>query len=261
MELTDNPSVGIIQNYPYPRSDVYKWIPTDTEEAFHKRLKEDPTNPSLLYYLENPISYKLNNKGFRTPIDFVDGIEGNVFLGCSHTFGIGHYLENIWAWKLNEYIGGNFLNLGVGGTGIGTGFRLLHGLKEMIRPKNVFMFYIHPYRFEYYHPQKNWVTTTINDENPYITSDNNNMEMYYYLHFNAIKTLCRELGASFYSLGEFNLSETYTKTLPDCARDMHHSPNEHINIFKKFKHAYENKIEPDGRPWMRDYFSIRERLP
>jgi len=259
MELTHSFDVGFLRNVdnPYnPADRVYKWIPTDTEEAFHKRLKKDPTNPSLLYYLENPISYKLNNKGFRTPIDFVDGIEGNVFLGCSHTFGIGLHLENIWAWKLNEYIGGNFLNLGVGGTGIGTGFRLLYQLKEMIRPKNVFMLYLHSYRFEYYHPKRNWLTAAVGNSNFPIISEKNNMEMYYYLHFNAIKNLCRELGTPFYSLGEFNISETYTKTLPDCARDMHLSPNHHINIFKKFKHAYENKLEPDGRPWNKDYFKL-----
>ena len=136
MDITDKLQIG----EDYIKNGVLKWLPSDTEEDFFERLNKDPKNPSLLHYLENPITYKLNNYGFRTPVNFVDGIEGNVFLGCSHTIGIGHYLESIWSWKLNEYIGGNFLNLAVGGTGIGTGYRLLYGLKEMIRPKNVFLY-------------------------------------------------------------------------------------------------------------------------
>ena len=34
-------------------------------------------------------------------------------MGCSHTFGIGHHLENTWGFKLNNVIGGKFWNLGI----------------------------------------------------------------------------------------------------------------------------------------------------
>ena len=40
------------------------------------------------------IEYKLNNEGFRTPDDFNSMDEGNIFLGCSHTFGVGLPIEN-----------------------------------------------------------------------------------------------------------------------------------------------------------------------
>jgi hypothetical protein len=229
---------------------VVKWIPIDSEEAFHNALKEDPTNPSLLHYLKNPITYKLNNYGFRTPVDFVDGIEGNVFLGCSHTFGIGNYLENTWSWKLNEYVGGNFLNLAVFGAGIGTGFRLLYQLKEIIRPKNVFLYFPHPYRFEYYvGDPPEWRSIAIHDKNfPPFLLERNNMEMYYHLHFNAIKTLCAELDVPLFAAEPFDFNDTEHKVFPDRARDTHFGPSGHISVFEKYKQLYDHKIEPSSKP-------------
>ena len=234
---------------------VHKWIPSDSEEAFLYRLKKDPKNPSLLHYLNNPITYKLNNYGFRTPVDFVNGIEGNVFLGCSHTFGIGNYLENTWSWKLNEYIGGNFLNLGTNGACIGRGFRLLYGLKGMIRPKNVFLFFPHPYRFEYYiaNPPR-WRTVSVHSKGTMpLILEKNNMEMYYYLHFNAIETLCKELDVPLYAVGPFDLNNPKHDVFPTCARDKHFSPSSNIIILEEFKRAYNNKIKPYSRPW-NDYY-------
>ena len=237
-----------------------KWIPADTAEAFHKRLKNDPSDPSLQHYLQYPIKYKMNNMGFRTTVDFVDGVEGNLFLGCSHTLGIGHYLENVWAWKLNEYIGGNFLNAGVGGAGIGTGFRLFYGLKGTIRPKNVFLFFPHPYRFEYFDSSiPTWTTVSVNSNrvNPIIT-EKNNMEMYYYLHYNAIKTLCDDLGANLYTLQDDTLllEQSPTNNLPISARDYHLHVHQQQQIFEKFKYVYDNKLKPSPRPLKFSYSFI-----
>jgi hypothetical protein len=233
----------------YRKNTTWGWIASDSKAPFLDRLEKDPTNPSLLHYLENPISYKFNNYGFRTPIDFVDGVEGNLFLGCSHTFGTGHYLENTWSWKLNEYVGGNFLNASVCGTGIGTASRLLYGLKGIIKPKNVFLYYPHPYRFEYFHPKyKGWHTVAVQDSKARLIVEKNNMEMYYYLHFNAIKTLCKELNTPLYAINNENIFSTKHKTFPDCARDYHLHPSQHINIFERFKQAYDNKEEAYSKP-------------
>ena len=239
----------------YRKNRTLGWIPSDSKAAFLDRLEKDPTNPSLLHYLENPISYKLNNYGFRTPIDFVDGVEGNLFLGCSHTFGIGHYLENTWSWKLNEYVGGNFLNAAVGGTGIGTASRLFYGLKGIIKPKNVFLYFPHPYRFEFFDGyRKAWDTVSIySNRNKNIILEKNNMEMYYYLHFNAIKNLCTELNIPLYAINNENIFSTWHETFPDCARDQHLPPSDHIKIFERFKQAYDNKEEPHSKP-----FDIKE---
>jgi hypothetical protein len=107
---------------------TYYWLATDTKERFKKFLQEEnQKKQNLQYYLENPIEYKLNNFGFRTPDDFNSNDEGNLFIGCSHTIGIGLHLENVWSYKLNQIIGGKFWNLGIAGTGVQTHFRLLFG--------------------------------------------------------------------------------------------------------------------------------------
>ena len=126
-----------------------KWEGTDTEENFNNRLKKE-NHPDLIYYKNNPITYKLNNFGFRTPDDFSEGDEGNIFLGCSHTFGTGHYLENTWSYLLNESIDGKFLNLSVPGSGIATGFRLLKYWIDKFKVNNIFIYYPHKYRYEFY---------------------------------------------------------------------------------------------------------------
>ena len=118
----------------------YGFIETDSLEQWEKTLKKYPDNPSVQYYLNNPIEYKLNNRGFRTPDNFNSKDIGNVFLGCSHTFGIGHHLENTWSYKLNNIIGGKFWNLSVGGTGVTSHFRLLLGYYKELNIKNIFHF-------------------------------------------------------------------------------------------------------------------------
>ena len=262
MELTN-----ILQHSKTVKANTtLKWIPADTEEAFLKRLKKYPNDPSLQHYLHNPIEYKMNNMGFRTPVDFVDGVEGNLFLGCSHTMGIGHHLENVWAWKLNEYIGGNFLNASVGGAGIGTGFRLLYGLKEIIRPKNVFLFFPQPYRFEYYNSyDATWTTASVNiakkNEFPIII-EKNNMEMYYYVHFNAIKTLCDELDANLFTLQGDTLVLGYPtfKKIPIIARDNHLDIQQQYKILERFKYVYDNNIKPSSRPLQIKYSTANRIL-
>jgi hypothetical protein len=119
-------------------NETMSWIPSDSKELFDKNLGYFPNDENLNYYLKNPISYKLNEYGFRTPDSFENEGPGNVFLGCSHTFGIGHHLDNVWSYKLNKKIGGNFWNLSVGGTGIITHFRLLLGFYKSLNIKNIF---------------------------------------------------------------------------------------------------------------------------
>lgn len=129
------------------KNGLLKWYPYDTEEIFLNNLKKYPDNKSLLYYKENPIQYKLNSEHFRTPDEFSIQDEGNVYLGCSHTYGIGHHLENTWAYKVNEYIGGKFWNLGVPASGIQQAFILLLHYHKLLKIKNVFVFLPHKYRY------------------------------------------------------------------------------------------------------------------
>ena len=108
---------NVLDDFNFLKNKEYGFIETDSEVVWNEILRKkynNFNNFSIKYYIENPIKYKLNNFGFRTPDDFNSEDEGNVFLGCSHTFGIGHHLENVWSYKLNQIIGGKFWNLGIG---------------------------------------------------------------------------------------------------------------------------------------------------
>ncbi|MDC6464796.1 hypothetical protein PQZ39_00030 [bacterium] len=127
----------------------WEFLGIDTEENFNNRLKKE-NHPDLIYYQKNPIEYRLNNYGFRSDDDFFEGDEGNIFLGCSHTFGTGHYIENVWSYLVNKAVGGKFLNLGVAGSSIATGFRMLNYWLDKFEVKNIFIYYPHKYRYEFY---------------------------------------------------------------------------------------------------------------
>ena len=203
-------------------NETISWVPADSENLFLHNLKGDSHRKDLLSYKKNPIQYKFNNYGFRSPIDFSKGMNGNVFLGCSYTFGIGHYLENTWGWMVNEKIGGNFFNFGIGGAGIGTAARLLYAYKDELKYDNVFLHIPHPYRYEYYHPitekygtlspsfnelphQKNIIT----DEVRMILAADNNVLSYYKSNLAWIEKICEEHNARLIIVKDVDYGERY----------------------------------------------------
>lgn len=254
------------------RNTTLSWTKSDNERRFKENLRNFPDDENLLYYRDNPIQYKLNNYGFRTDIDFKKGTEGNVFLGCSHTFGSGHHIENVWSYKVNKEIGGNFLNLGAPGTGIGTSSRLLHYFKDMLKVKNIFLFNFHPYRYEYFDPiAEEWLTISPTFDwlakprstRMYLTKDlqkvlleDNNMEMYYNLHFSKIVNLADYMGAQLFTVTplskqqyyHINVNKSKTVGIPSKARD-NHMPISHHNEYTKIAlNCYKKKIKPDSTP-------------
>ena len=104
------------KNYLNPKKGHKQlWVGMDTLKRFEKNKTKHPDNFSIKHYTEHPIVYSVNNDFYRTPDDFNSNELGNMYLGCSHTFGTGLYLEDIWAYKLNSIIGGKFWNLGIFG--------------------------------------------------------------------------------------------------------------------------------------------------
>jgi len=236
-------------------SNTYGWIPMDSEELFNQNIKKYPNDISLNYYLKNPIEYKLNNYGFRTPDDFNSEDEGNVFLGCSHTFGIGHHLENTWAYKVNQYVGGKFWNLGIGGTGVMTHYRILSQLYKKLKIKNIFHF-APPYcRYEFYVSNNPVSFNVINIEDDKIGVEgkfikmgeflenslinNDQMKITYETHINAIKWLAHEIGCDYYML---DTCRTYEDENTIRARDLRHfSVPREETLSKNFIMKYKRK--------------------
>jgi hypothetical protein len=228
----------------FPPFGSYSFMETDSEWILNDNLSKEPHNKSLQHYLDKPIIYKLNNCGFRTPDDFNTHDWGNVYLGCSHTFGIGHHLENIWSYKLNNAIGGKFWNLGIGGTGVISQFRILLGYYKELKIKNIFHFAPKYPRYEFIEngmPQY-YIISNYNDNwskkfgdlltNSLLTDEQ--IEFNWITYTLACKAIANEIGCNYYLIeGDVGVHSHVDDSLQ--ARDLfHHTTQYQNNIFKQF---------------------------
>lgn len=89
---------------------------SDSQELFEQNLKSKPLN---WYYRNRPITYSYNSFGHRTKspddIDFDNYI---LFIGDSHTEGVGLELETTYPYCTAKQLSMDYYNLGLGGTGI-----------------------------------------------------------------------------------------------------------------------------------------------
>ena len=260
MIIIENPITTKFDNTPLFRNDeavtksnrILKWFPMDSEELFNNNLKKEPKNKSLLYYLDNPITYKLNEYGFRAD-SFETKKPGNVFLGCSHTFGIGHHLEDTWSYKVNKEVGGRFFNLGSPGTGIQTSLRLLQYWSTKLNIKNIFHYQPIYHRYEFYtdnSKQYNSIHHIIINELEYdgitdidkcLVSEYNILQLYK-VHILAIEAIAKSLGINYHIYSPY---ESDFKNLAGSndiqARDLaHYEIQKHNLICEKF-------ISPTGK--------------
>lgn len=114
------------------------WLDTDTHGLFKEHLR-DATKSSWLERLgwtrDNP-TYKINHHGFRAP-EFKKDEPNIVFLGCSHTVGVGINLSDTFSHHVSQSLGLQNYNLGKGGSSNQTAFRLgLHWIPKL-KPKIV----------------------------------------------------------------------------------------------------------------------------
>ena len=219
------------------KNSTLDWYPMDTEELFNENLKKEPNNKTLLYYHDNPIEYRVNDVGFRTDSSFNTDKAGNVFLGCSHTFGVGNHLEDVWSYKLNKLVGGEFFNLGAPGQGISTSLRLLRYWSTKLNIKNIFHYQPIYHRYEFY--KENGKLLEIGgatdfqkikdrDLREVLSSDENILELYKNSIL-AISAIAQSLGIPYYYYTPYEEGETEfirkmhtVKMPPFIARDLSH---------------------------------------
>lgn len=130
------------------------WKDSDAEDKFNATIANSQklnniANNKKLYWVDKKIEYRFNNYGFRTDDNFSTEEEGIVCLGCSLTQGIGLPIEYTWGYKLAKHFNTKFYNLGQGGKGIQTAFRLLLGYYNLMKFKKVFLFIPPLYRDEF----------------------------------------------------------------------------------------------------------------
>jgi len=226
-----------------PISTTTKWSQTDKEETFNLNLKKYKNHKTLQFYLENPIEYQFNNFGFRTPDDFNNIEYGNVFLGCSHTMGVGHHLENVWSYKLNQHVGGKFWNISAGGIGIMTNFRLLLAHHKDLKIKNIFHYVPKYPRYEFYVDGKfeilNIGRDNLPDEYVNLLGDLYQIELTHIPYTMAINQLAQNIGCDYYLINDF----IPIRQVPSIgARDLFHfSINQQNQIYEKFLNKFSKK--------------------
>jgi hypothetical protein len=126
----------------YSPNSVELWTGSDRKTLFESNLRKFPNDSDLLWYKDNPIKYEMNNYGYRTPYNFKRGDEVTIYLGCSHTMGVGQPFEDTWVYRLHQQLndGTELVNLSQGGVGIEDQFRQLYTWRGFFKIRNIFHF-------------------------------------------------------------------------------------------------------------------------
>ena len=224
-----------------PRNAEVYWSDTDSEENFKKNPKPG--------YTETSITYKYNAPGFRTKEFEVPTNKTNVlFLGCSHTEGIGLRIEDTWVHKVSEQLDQerfNCYNLGVAGGSCDTVVKNLVNCTNHLIPGVVFILWPPVERFDFYAQdgaEVFWDTMSAwnaNKETMFLFEE---AQSYNNLMRNkVIVDLLKEIhGFTFIELYADDLHAEFDK-LPktkDTARDNHWSPSFHTYVSNKFYSLY-----------------------
>lgn len=116
-------------------NETLYWWPMDTEELYLKNLQENRLALRHGNWIDRVIEYKFNSHGFRSE-EFTD--DPNImFLGCSHTFGIGLPAEDRWTDHVAAALNLKCYNLGIPGGSTDGAFRLCYGWIDKLKPKIV----------------------------------------------------------------------------------------------------------------------------
>lgn len=138
--------MSFLKKEPAPGINVPKtvsfWKISDTQELYKQNYKK---HRKRLIYGPTDINYKLNKDGFRCDnfVNWSDRSYRVLFVGCSHTEGIGLPLKEVWARKFLGLIKKNlkldipYWNLAVGGMGLDQIVRLLFHYGPILRPQIV----------------------------------------------------------------------------------------------------------------------------
>lgn len=122
------------------------WLPSDTKELFLKNLESRYDELKKYDWIDNHFTYKFDANGFRSN-SFINPPD-ILYLGCSYTVGIGLPIESTWAYLSSKKLNMSYVNLGVGGSGCDTAFRLGLYYISKIKPKIVFFLQPPQFRIE-----------------------------------------------------------------------------------------------------------------
>lgn len=116
------------------------WLPADTAQRYQQNLETKRDLLTKYNWIDRDITYVFNSQGFRCP-EFVPR-QCAMFLGCSHTLGVGLPRESTWSYRVAQALGMPDANLGIGGGSADTCFRMCLAHISLLKPRVVF--YLEP---------------------------------------------------------------------------------------------------------------------
>lgn len=218
--------IDISQVYSFRKEyygNVLSWFGTDTHDMYHRNLKYNFEEIKSLGYFNSDITYKINSCGFRCE-EFKE-CDSVVFLGCSHTLGVGLHLEDTWSYIVSNQLNLVNYNLSITGGSNDSAFRVAQYYIPKIQPKIVIMLSPSNCRKE--------VINEHNQTHHYLISEdkiNNNLLWAEWLsnslnfslnqqkNILAIEKICNDYSIKFYC---FDSEKDFS--YPDKARDLLHS--------------------------------------
>lgn len=199
------------------------WTQPDSEQHFARNM-EDPESRATLVKLgwDQPgcITYRYNSHGFRDE-EFDDRPCGLAF-GCSITEGVGIDQASTWPARLTHLMGIHVWNLGVGGTGMDTVYRLFDHYINLLRPRFVAVACPPWVRFEYVLSDQEIRTVS-----PQFNQTNEPLDAYFKQYFsndlNSATNFHKNLRLLRLAAAERGLPFAWGYAMTDCmARDLRH---------------------------------------
>lgn len=118
------PDISDRSPYWHHANKTIDWLPMDTQELFNKNVNLQRDLLIENRWISRKIAYRFNQEGFRSD-EFSDE-EGIIFLGCSHTVGIGLPYEHTWPYMVSKNLGKKCYNLAIGGGSNDLAFRMAY---------------------------------------------------------------------------------------------------------------------------------------
>ena len=221
------------------------WFQTDSEERYQKNLLEHEPELRKFSWVNRRFTYHFNSAGFRSD-EFDADAPGILFLGCSHTVGVGLPVETTLARRVSSELNLRCYNLGVAGSSNDTAFRLADYYIPKLNIKQVIFLSAERTRFELFTGSKERnILTQSNHANEFSTvkdyvkgfyrcwiANDINVNLHYKKNMLAVAQLCTQHNVKFYHEEFFNFP------LVDKARDLlHYGINSNAEIAKKILSA------------------------
>jgi hypothetical protein len=216
------------------------WFQLDSEEYYQKNLAERRSDLERFGWIDKTISYKFNSCGFRS--DEFDGAPNVMFIGCSHTLGLGLPVEQTFSHIISTELNLKNFNLGVAGSSNDTAFRLAYHYIPKLKPSMVIFLSTERTRFELFtEDNSSFILSYSNRTNSlqnvkeevkgfyrhWIVNDNN-IDLHYTKNILAIKQICLDNNIKFYQKEFLNFP------MMDKARDLaHYGVKSNMSIAKK----------------------------